>query len=60
MTHCHEYGFIMRYPADKTEITGMRYQPWHYRYVGRSAAAYMTEHHLCLEELQKAIKDGQL
>lgn len=60
MDHCHEYGFVMRYPADKTEITGMRYQPWHYRYVGRDAAAYMTEHHLCLEELQKAIKNESL
>ena len=48
--HCHEFGFILRFPADKEEITGVMYEPWHYRYVGMEAAAYITENHLCLEE----------
>lgn len=48
--HCTEYGFIIRYPADKTEITGVEYEPWHLRYVGVEAAEYITENGLCLEE----------
>lgn len=47
--HCAEYGFILRYPPDKTEITGW-WEPWHFRYVGKEAAEYMTENNLCLEE----------
>ena len=50
MEHCWEYGFILRYPADKCEITGIGYEPWHYRYVGREAAAAMKESGQCLEE----------
>ena len=48
--HCAEYGFIIRYPADKTAITGISYEPWHLRYVGEDAARYIMENHLCLEE----------
>lgn len=48
--HCQEYGFIVRYPKDKEEITGIIYEPWHFRYVGVEAATYMAEHNLCLEE----------
>lgn len=48
--HCAEYGFILRYPEDKSEITDIIYEPWHFRYVGRDAASYITEHNLCLEE----------
>ena len=44
------YGFVLRFPADKTEITGMDYRPWHYRYVGRDAAAQIHELNLSLEE----------
>lgn len=44
------YGFILRYPADKTEITKMGYEPWHFRYVGTEHAIYMKENNLCLEE----------
>lgn len=47
--HCHEYGFILRYPKDKEEITGW-YEPWHFRYVGVDAAKYIMENGLCLEE----------
>ena len=48
--HCHEYGFVIRYMADKEDSTGINYEPWHLRYVGREAAAYMTEMHFSLEE----------
>ncbi len=48
--HCHEYGFILRYPKDRKAITGYVYEPWHFRYVGTEAAAFMAEHALTLEE----------
>ncbi len=48
--HCHEYGFIIRYMEDKQEITGIIYEPWHLRYVGKEAAAYIMSNHLSLEE----------
>lgn len=50
MEHCWEYGFILRYPTDKSEITHIGYEPWHYRYVGREAAKEIMERGLCLEE----------
>lgn len=48
--HCWEYGFILRYPAGTTEITGIVYEPWHYRYVGKEAAKEITEQGITLEE----------
>lgn len=48
--HCAEYGFILRYPEDKMDITGVMYEPWHFRYVGFEAAAYIMGNGLCLEE----------
>lgn len=48
--HCAEYGFVLRYPKDKQEVTGITYEPWHYRYVGKEAAKYIMENGLCLEE----------
>lgn len=48
--HCTEYGFILRFPKDKEEITGVMYEPFHFRYVGVEVAKYMTENNLCLEE----------
>ena len=48
--HCADYGFIVRYPADKTHITSISYEPWHLRYVGAEAAAYIMEKGICLEE----------
>ena len=48
--HAAEYGFVLRYPADKTEQTGNQPDSSHYRYVGAPHAVYMTEHNLCLEE----------
>lgn len=54
--HCAEYGFIVRYPKDKTELTGVMYEPWHFRYVGETAAAYITENAICLEEFTALYK----
>lgn len=48
--HCWEYGFILRYMEDKEEVTGIKFEPWHFRYVGQEAAAYIMENHLSLEE----------
>ncbi|MBE5786295.1 MAG: D-alanyl-D-alanine carboxypeptidase family protein [Clostridiales bacterium] len=48
--HCHEFGFVIRYMEDKEDITGIKYEPWHLRYVGKEVAAYMMENHLSLEE----------
>ncbi len=48
--NAHKYGFINRYPSDKTDITGIIYEPWHYRYVGKDAAAEIYEKNICLEE----------
>ena len=48
--HCAEYGFILRYPADKTDVTGIAYESWHFRYVGKEAAKYIMENKLAFEE----------
>ena len=58
--HCAEYGFILRYPKDKSglyydgtalqTVTGIVYEPWHFRYVGVEVAKYIKEHNLCYEE----------
>jgi len=48
--HCAEYGFIIRYPADKEAITGYIYEPWHIRWLGKALAAEVTASGLCLEE----------
>ena len=50
MKNSWKYGFVLRYPTDKSDITGIIYEPWHYRYVGKEAAAEMYENKLCLEE----------
>lgn len=47
-----KFGFILRFPADKTEITGYSFEPWHYRFVGRNAAYLITAQGLCLEEFR--------
>ena len=48
--HCHEYGFILRYPADKEDVTGYLYEPWHIRYLGVEQARAVWESGLTLEE----------
>ena len=50
MENSWRYGWILRYPVDKSEITGIIYEPWHYRYVGKDIAAQMHDLDLCLEE----------
>lgn len=50
MEHCWDYGFILRYPNNKSEKTGIIYEPWHYRYVGVAVAKELQESGLCLEE----------
>ncbi len=50
MNNAYKYGFILRYPEDKVEITGYMYEPWHYRFVGVEIATYMKEHNLTYEE----------
>lgn len=46
----YKYGFILRYPENKTEITGIQHEPWHFRYVGREAAKEIFSQGVCLEE----------
>ena len=53
--NCYKYGFILRYPKDKEYITTIEYEPWHFRYVGREAAAYMTLKGLTLEEFWEEV-----
>ena len=48
--NAYKYGFILRYPPGKQEITGTSYEPWHYRYVGVEAAQEIYEQGICLEE----------
>ena len=50
MENSWKYGFVLRYPSDKSKLTGIIYEPWHYRYVGMEAAKIMYEENLCLEE----------
>ncbi len=59
MEHCWDYGFVLRYPENKTEITGIGYEPWHYRYVGRAAAKAMKESGVCLEEYLEVLKTAE-
>lgn len=44
------YGFILRYPTDKTDVTGIVYEPWHYRYVSKEYAKEIYEKGVCLEQ----------
>lgn len=48
--HAWRYGFVLRYPEDKTEVTGIQYEPWHFRYVGLPHSGIMQERGLVLEE----------
>ena len=56
--HAAEYGFILRYPKDKEQITGIVFEPWHYRYVGTEAAAQIMSRELTLEEYLNAPSVG--
>ena len=48
--HCQKFGFVLRYMEDKEESTGIKFEPWHFRYVGLEAAEYIMAQHLSLEE----------
>lgn len=52
-----KYGFILRYPKDKTDVTGIQYEPWHIRYVGLPHSAIMQEMNLALEEYLDYLKE---
>lgn len=53
------YGFTERYPQDKSQLTGISWEPWHYRYVGQRNAAAMKAEGVCLEEYLRELKQGQ-
>lgn len=55
-----KYGFILRYPEDKTEVTGTMYEPWHYRYVGLPHSAIMQENNFVLEEYLNFLKEKMI
>ncbi len=58
--HCHEYGFIIRYPKDKTDITGYAYEPWHVRYVGIEAAREITDLGVTFEEYLLMVRKDRI
>lgn len=58
MENSWKFGWILRYPDNKSDITGIIYEPWHYRYVGKTLAAEIHELDLCLEEYLQKITAG--
>lgn len=54
--NAHKFGFILRYPKGKEHITGFKYEPWHYRYVGIDIATEIYQNNLTLEEYHKTLK----
>ncbi|HER1149253.1 TPA: D-alanyl-D-alanine carboxypeptidase family protein [Streptococcus pyogenes] len=52
-----DYGFVLRFPEGKKTSTGVDYEDWHYRYVGKASARYMAQHNLTLEEYIAALKE---
>ncbi|HER0922165.1 TPA: D-alanyl-D-alanine carboxypeptidase family protein [Streptococcus pyogenes] len=52
-----DYGFVLRFPEGKKTSTGVDYEDWHYRYVGKTSARYMAQHNLTLEEYIAALKE---
>lgn len=57
--NAHKYGFILRYPQGKEDITGISYEPWHFRYVGVENAQIIYEKQICLEEFIEIMEEGQ-
>ncbi len=60
LKNAHLYGWILRYPEDKTEITGYNFEPWHFRYVGVELATYLKEQDIVLEEYYGALPTANL
>ena len=58
--NAHRYGFVIRYPKGKEEITGYAYEPWHIRYLGVLLATYLYENDLCYEEFIGLVQSGKL
>ena len=56
--NCWRYGFILRYPEDKADVTGISYEPWHFRYVGTEAAQQIMEQGITLEEYLESAGPG--
>lgn len=56
--NAHRYGFVIRYPQDKTDITGYRWEPWHLRYVGKEASADMYTLGISLEEYTELVENA--
>ena len=54
--NCWKYGFILRYPESKSDITKIQYEPWHFRYVGVPHAFYMAKNGICLEEYEALVE----
>lgn len=54
--NCYKYGFILRYPEDKSSITGVNFEPWHFRYVGKEAAKFIMKNDITLEEFYMALE----
>ncbi|MFZ1668993.1 MAG: M15 family metallopeptidase, partial [Trichococcus flocculiformis] len=54
-----KFGFVLRYPKEKEAITGINFEPWHFRYVGIENAMYMTENNLTLEEYIAILKQNE-
>ena len=55
--HCQEFGFILRFPDGMEPITGVMYEPFHFRYVGVEAAKYITENNICFETFVSLYRD---
>ena len=58
--NCYKYGFILRYPSDKSDITGIVFEPWHFRYVGVEHATKIMESGLTLEEYLEQYQKGEI
>ena len=56
--NCWRYGFILRYPSNKSDLTKVGYEPWHYRFVGKEHAKKITEQGVCLEEYLNNLSNG--
>ena len=55
--HCQEFGFILRFPDGMEPITGVMYEPFHFRYVGVEAAEYITANNICFETFVSLYRD---
>jgi len=59
INNCHKYGFILRYPQGREYITGYKFEPWHYRYVGVDVATYVMKNNITFEEYYAYFVDNK-